>query len=326
MSRAAVIGTGMAVPTKVLTNADLERMVDTSDEWITTRTGIKERRITDDSTATSDLVVEACRGALERADVAPDEVDCIIVGTVTPDTPFPSTACWVQKGLGIGGVIAFDVGAACSGFLYALAVGDAMIRAGRARTILVSGAEILTKITNWDDRGTCVLFGDGAGAVVLREAKGDEGLLSCYLGADGSLGDLLIQPAGGSRLPATELTVRDKLHTIHMMGNEVFKHAVKAMQMAAHKALRMAGVTADDVAVFIPHQANIRIIEATCRRAHIPMDKTVVTIHKYGNASSATIPVALAEVDREGRLKKGDIILMAAFGGGFTWGAAVLRW
>jgi 3-oxoacyl-[acyl-carrier-protein] synthase-3 len=245
---------------------------------------------------------------------------------VTPDTPFPSTACWVQKGLGIPGVIAFDVSAACSGFLYALTVGDAMIRAGRARTVLVSGAEILTKITNWDDRGTCVLFGDGAGAVVLREAQGDEGLLSCYLGADGSLGDLLIQPAGGSRLPASEQTVKDNLHTIRMMGNEVFKHAVKAMQMAAQKALKMAGLTADDVAVFIPHQANIRIIEATCKRARIPMDKTVVTIHKYGNASSATIPVALAEVDREGRLKKGDIVLMAAFGGGFTWGAAVLRW
>jgi 3-oxoacyl-[acyl-carrier-protein] synthase-3 len=326
MSRAAVLGTGMAVPEKVLTNADLERMVDTSDEWITTRTGIKERRIIDDSTATSDLVLGACKGALERADIGPDEVDCIIVGTVTPDTPFPSTACWVQKGLGIPGVIAFDVSAACSGFLYALTVGDAMIRAGRARTVLVSGAEILTKITNWDDRGTCVLFGDGAGAVVLREAQGDEGLLSCYLGADGSLGDLLIQPAGGSRLPASEQTVKDNLHTIRMMGNEVFKHAVKAMQMAAQKALKMAGLTADDVAVFIPHQANIRIIEATCKRARIPMDKTVVTIHKYGNASSATIPVALAEVDREGRLKKGDIVLMAAFGGGFTWGAAVLRW
>jgi 3-oxoacyl-[acyl-carrier-protein] synthase-3 len=326
MSRAAVKGTGFAVPEKVLTNADLERIVDTSDEWITTRTGIKERRIADDATATSDLVLRACEGALERASISADEVDCIVVGTVTPDTPFPSTACWVQKGLGIPGVIAFDVSAACSGFLYGLTVGDAMIRTGRARTVLVSGAETLTKITNWDDRGTCVLFGDGAGAVVLREADGEEGLLSCYLGADGSLGELLIQPAGGSRRPASEQTVKDNLHTVHMMGNEVFKHAVKAMQMSALKALKMAGLTAEDVSLFIPHQANIRIIEATCKRARIPMDKTMVTIHKYGNVSAGTIPIALAEADREGRLKEGDIVLLAAFGGGFTWGAAVLRW
>jgi 3-oxoacyl-[acyl-carrier-protein] synthase-3 len=326
MNPAAVVGTGMAVPEKVLTNADLERIVDTSDEWITTRTGIKERRIADDSTATSDLVLEACKTALRRADLVPGDVDGIIVGTVTPDTPFPSTACWVQKGLGIRGFPAFDVSAACSGFLYALSVGNALIRAGAARTVLAAGAETLTKITNWEDRGTCVLFGDGAGAVVLREGDGDSGLLSCFLGADGSLGELLVQPGGGSRRPASEETVRNNLHTVHMMGNEVFKHAVRAMQMSAEKALEMAGVTAEDVKLFIPHQANIRIIEATCKRAGIPMDKTCVTIHKYGNVSAGTIPIALAEADHEGRLSKGDIVLLAAFGGGFTWGAAVLRW
>jgi 3-oxoacyl-[acyl-carrier-protein] synthase-3 len=326
MNRAAVVGTGMAVPDRVLTNADLERMVETSDEWITARTGIKERRVTDDTTATSDLVIEACKEALQRAEIAPGQVDCIVVGTVTPDTPFPSTACWVQKGLGIRGTAAFDISAACSGFIYGLSVADSMIRAGAARTVLLAGAETLTKITNWEDRGTCVLFGDGAGAVVLREGNEGSGLLSCYLGADGSLGELLIQPGGGSRTPATEDSVRKKLHTVHMIGNEVFKHAVKAMQMAAQKALKAAGLTAEDVTLFIPHQANIRIIEATCKRARIPMEKTLVTIHKYGNVSSATIPIALAEADREGRLKKGDIVLLAAFGGGFTWGAAVLKW
>ncbi len=326
MSRTAVIGTGMAVPDRVLTNADLERMVDTSDEWITTRTGIKERRISDESTATSDLVLQACRDALARAGAEPEDVDCIIVGTVTPDTPFPSTACWVQKGLGVRGFPVFDVSAACSGFLYGLTVADGMICSGRAKTVLLAGAETLTKITNWEDRGTCVLFGDGAGAVVLRPATDESGVLSCYLGADGSLGELLVQPAGGSRMPATEQTVRKNLHTVHMMGNEVFKHAVKAMQMSAQTALRMAGLTADDVAVFIPHQANIRIIEATCKRAKIPLERTCITIHKYGNVSAATVPMALAEADREGRIRKGDIVLLTAFGGGFTWGAAVLRW
>jgi 3-oxoacyl-[acyl-carrier-protein] synthase-3 len=326
MKRLKILGTGSAFPERVLTNFDLERMVDTSNEWICTRTGIKERRIADESIAASDLVIQAARKALDAAGMAPDELDCIIVATISPDTPFPSTACWVQKGLKIKDIPAFDISAACSGFLYGLKIGSALLESGTCSHILVAGVEILSKITNWEDRNTCVLFGDGAGVSIIGPGTKDSGILGSSWGADGNLGELLIQPAGGSRLPASHETVDKHLHTVHMAGNEVFKHAVRAMGDAAEEALSRAGVKGEEIDLFIPHQANIRIIEATCRRVQIPMEKTFLNIHKYGNMSAATIPTAIDEAYREGRIKPGDIILLAAFGAGFTWAATVLRW
>lgn len=326
MKRLKILGTGSAFPERVLTNFDLERMVDTSDEWIRTRTGIQERRIADESTAASDLVVEAARKALDAAGMAPEELDCIIVGTISPDTLFPSTACWVQKGLKIKGMPAFDISAACSGFLYGLEIGSSLMECGTCSHILLAGVEVLTKIVNWEDRKTCVLFGDGAGVCIIGPGDGSSGILGSSWGADGNLGELLIQPAGGSRLPASHETVEKRLHTIHMAGNEVFKHAVRTMGEAAELALNRAGVKGEEIQLFIPHQANIRIIEAACRRVQIPMEKTFLNIHKYGNMSAATIPTALDEAYRTQRIRDGDLILMAAFGGGFTWAATVLRW
>ncbi len=326
MKGTKVIGTGSYLPEKILTNADLEKIVDTSDEWIKTRTGIKERHIVADNEAASDLVVNAARKAMEMASIDAKEIDTIVVGTISPDTPFPSTGCWVGTALGIEGVPAFDVSAACSGFLYALIVADSLIKAGTAKRVLVGGVEVLTRITNWNDRTTCVLFGDGAGVVILEESDDDSGILSSYWGADGSLGDLLIQQAGGSRMPASHETVDKNLHTIYMKGNEVFKHAVRMMALAAEKALERANVKPDEISLFIPHQANIRIIEATIKRFGIPREKTMITIDKIGNISSATIPISFDLAVREGRVKKGDLVLLDAFGGGFTWGAALIRW
>ncbi len=326
MRRVRVIGTGSYVPEKILTNFDLEKMVDTSDEWIVTRTGIKERRIASSEQATSDMVIEASKKALENAGLKAQDIDLIIIATVTPDNLFPSTACWVQRALGIRNIPAFDISAACPGFLYALILAESLILSKKNRRVLVAGAEMLSKITNWEDRNTCVLFGDGAGVVILEESNDESGILSSYWAAEGSLGDLLIQPAGGTRMPATHDTVEKKLHTVHMKGNEVFKHAVKKMGEAALKALSKAGLTGEDIDIFIPHQANIRIIEATCQRLKIPMEKTYINIHKYGNVSAATIPIALDELNREGKLKKGDIILMDSFGAGFTWASMVIRW
>jgi len=326
MRRLKIIGTGEYLPEKVLTNFDLEKMVDTSDEWITTRTGIKERHIAAENQATSDLVIEASKEAIKNAGIKPENIDAIIVATVTPDTFYPSTGCWVQKGLGIRNIPAFDISAACSGFLYGLEIVSGMINTGIAKTVLLAGAETLSKVTNWEDRSTCVLFGDGAGVAIITATNEERGIMSSVWGADGTLGELLIQPAGGTRMPATHETVDRKLHTVHMQGNEVFKHAVTKMGDAAVEALRRAGVTGDDVSLFIPHQANIRIIEATCRRAGISMEKTVVTIDKYGNMSAATIPISLHDMVKEGKIKDGDIILFAAFGGGFTWAATVLKW
>ncbi len=326
MPRARIIGTGSYLPEKVVTNFDLEKKVDTSDEWIRTRTGIQERHIATDEEAASDLVLKAAHRAIEMADVKTKTIDTIVIGTISPDTLFPSTGCWVGAALGLKGIPAFDVSAACSGFLYALIVADSLIQSGRAKRILVAGVELMTKITNWDDRGTCVLFGDGAGAAIVEASDGESGILSSYWGADGTLGELLIQPAGGSRMPATHETVDKKLHTVQMKGNEVFKHAVKTMALAAGKVLKEAKVEPDDIDLFIPHQANIRIIDATIRRFGIPMEKTVVTIDKIANISSATIPISLDRAVREGRIKKGDLILFDAFGAGFTWAAALVRW
>ncbi|MFQ6083530.1 MAG: beta-ketoacyl-ACP synthase III [Candidatus Aminicenantia bacterium] len=326
MRKVKIVGTGFYVPDKVLTNFDLEKMVDTSDEWIITRTGIKERRIASPEQATSDMVVQASQKALENAHLEAKDIDLILVATVTPDTPFPSTACWVQKELGLKDIPVFDISAACPGFLYGLIIAQNFILNRVNTRILVVGAEMLTKITNWEDRNTCVLFGDGAGAAILEESNDDSGILSYYWGADGNLGDLLIQPAGGTRMPASHETVDKKLHYLYMKGNEVFKHAVKKMGKAAIESLRKAGLKGKDIDIFIPHQANIRIIEATCQRLHIPMEKTYINIHKYGNVSAATIPIALDELNRAGKLKKGDIILMDSFGAGFTWAAVVMRW
>jgi 3-oxoacyl-[acyl-carrier-protein] synthase III len=322
-----ITGTGSYLPDKILTNSDLEKMVDTSDEWITTRTGIKERHIASEKEATSDLTTKAAERALDMAGISAKELDLIMVATITPDTLFPSTACWVQKKLGIKtNIPAFDLSAACSGYLYGLILSSTIIKTGVADKILLCGSETLTKITNWNDRSSCVLFGDGAGCSVIEKSKGESSLLSYVWNADGRLGNLLIQEAGGSRMPATKKTVENNLHTISMQGNEVYKHAVTKMKKSAMEALKKANLKGEDIDVYVPHQANIRIIEATIKRAGIPMEKTIVTIDKTGNMSAATIPVGIDWAVRNGQLKRGNILLSSAFGGGFTWGAAVLRW
>lgn len=324
--RVKITATGFYAPPKILTNADLEKMVDTSDEWIITRTGIRERRIADQAQTTSDLCAEAGRQILQQAGLKIKDIDLIIVATSTPDTLFPSTACWVQKGLGADEIPAFDISAGCTGFLYGLIIGESLILNGMCRRILLLGGELLTKVTNWKDRSTCVLFGDAAGGVVLEESQDESGILSYYWKADGSLAELLYLPAGGTRLPASAETVSQGLHYIVMKGNEVFKHAVRRMGEAAVEALRLAGIKKEEVTHFIPHQANIRIIEATGERLKLPAEKVYANIERYGNVSVASIPICLEELRQQGRLKKGDIILMDAFGAGFTWAAVVYRW
>jgi len=322
-----ITGTGSYLPDKILTNSDLEKMVDTSNEWITTRTGIKERHIAGKNETPSDLATEAAKKALDMAGISAKELDLVMIATITPDNLFPATACWVQKKLGVKpGVPAFDIGAACSGYLYGLILSSTMIKTGVANKILLCASETLSKITNWNDRSSCVLFGDGAGCSVIEKSEGDSSLLSYVWGADGRLGDLLIQPAGGTKMPATFDTVEQNLHTVAMQGNEVYKHAITKMKKAAIESLKKANLKGEDVDIYVPHQANIRIIESTIKRAGIPMDKTIVTIDKTGNMSAATIPVAIDWAVREGRLKRGNILLSTAFGGGFTWGAVVLRW
>lgn len=324
--RIRISATGFYAPEKILTNADLEKMVDTTDEWIVTRTGIKERHIASDEQATSDLCVEAARRTLANGHLTVDDIDLIIVATSSPDTLFPSTACWVQQGLEANHVAAFDISAGCTGFLYGMILAEGLILNRISRRTLLIGGELLTKITNWKDRSTCVLFGDAAGAVVLEESQDESGMLSHYWRADGSLGNLLILPAGGTRLPASAQTVADNLHFIQMKGNEVFKHAVKRMGEAAVEALKKAGLKKEDVTWLIPHQANTRIIEATGERLDLPPERVYVNIQKYGNVSVASIPISLHELSTEGKLKKGDILVMDAFGAGFTWAAVVYRW
>jgi 3-oxoacyl-[acyl-carrier-protein] synthase-3 len=324
--RIKITGTGFYVPDKVLTNLDLEKMVDTSDEWITSRTGIKERRIVSDDQATSDLSIEASRMALENAGLKAKDIDLIIVATSSPDTILPSTGCWVQKGLGAGNIPAFDISAGCTGWIYGMIVAEGMILNGAHKRILLIGSETLTKITNWKDRNTCVLFGDAGSAVVLEESDDESGMLSSYWGADGNLGELLYMPGGGTRIPASIESVTQDLHSIHMKGNDVFKHAVKRMGEASLGALESAGLKKDDIDYLIPHQANIRIINATGRRLKVPAEKVYTNIHKYGNVSVASIPLGLHELWEEGKLKKGTIVLMVAFGAGFTWAAVAYRW
>ncbi|MGC9336988.1 MAG: beta-ketoacyl-ACP synthase III [Candidatus Cloacimonadia bacterium] len=321
-------GISMAVPEKILTNADLEKMVDTSDEWIRTRTGMVERRIVDKDTASSDTAYQAVKKLLEKVSIKPKDIDMIIVGTVTPDHNFPSTACILQKRLGIHNIPAFDVSAGCTGFIYAMTIAKQFIENNFAKNVLIVGVETLSKILNWEDRSTCVLFGDGAGAAIMTQAKRSDlsDIIDAYLAADGRYGDLLRLPAGGSRYPATEETVNNKLHTVHMEGNKIFKAAVKAMGDAAVTILRCNGLTSDDLDWFIPHQANIRIIEATAKRIKLPKSKVIVNIEKYGNTSAASIPIAFAEAVEEGKIRRGDLVLLDAFGAGFTWGSALLRY
>ncbi len=317
---------GFYAPEKVLTNLDLEKMVDTSDEWIVTRTGIRKRRIASEEEATSDLAVEASKQALENGRLKVKDIDLIILATSTPDTIFPSTACWAQKGLGTDHVPAFDVSAGCTGFLYGMIMAEGMILNGTVNRILLIGAELLTKVVNWKDRNTCVLFGDAAGAAVIEESDDESGMLSYYWKADGNLGNLLSIPGGGTRMPTSPRTVAQELHYLQMKGNEVFKHAVKRMGEAALESLKLAGLKREDIDHFIPHQANTRIIEATGKRLNIPPEKVYTNIDRYGNVSVASIPISLQELNQERKLKKGNIILMDAFGAGFTWAAVTYRW
>lgn len=321
-----ITGIGSALPDKVITNDDLSKMVDTSDEWIRTRTGIRERRIVEDDIATSDLCTEAAIKALEDAKVDPKDIDLIIVATVTPDMAFPSTACIVQKNLGATNAAAFDMSVGCSGFLYGLATGTNFIKAGAYKKVLVIGAEVLSKIMDWEDRSTCVLFGDGAGACVLERCEEGLGILSYNLGADGENGHFLTQPAGGSRMPSSIETVEKRLHYIHMDGREVFKFAVRVMGKASIEALKEVDMELEDIDFLIPHQANIRIINSAAKRLKVPKDRVYVNLDRYGNMSSASIPIALEEAYREGLINKGDNILMVAFGAGLTWASVILKW
>lgn len=334
MQRVAIIGTGHAVPERVLTNFDLEKMVETSDEWIRTRTGIVERRVAGPDETTVSLAEKAARQALERAGMQGGDIDLIIVATVTPDTVFPAAACLLQDRLGARESAAFDLSAGCSGFVYAMVTAAQFLSQGSYRTALVVGAETLTRITNWRDRSTCVLFGDGAGAVVLGAAQAQEGrnpgqgsgLLSFTLGSDGSGGDLLMMPGGGSRRPASIESVTENLHFIHMNGGEVFKFAVRIMEEASLKVLNDAGMKPEELGLFIPHQANIRIIDAATKRLGLRPEQVMVNVERYGNTSSASIGIALDEAVEAGRIRKGDRILMVGFGAGLTWGAALWEW
>ena len=321
-----IAGTGRYLPERVVTNDDLAKIVDTNDAWIQERTGIRERRIAPDSMGAADMGAAASRIAMERAGVQPGEVDLIVLSTATPDRLLPATACDMQALIGATNAAAFDLSAACSGFLYALTVAEGYLAAGRGEIALVVSTEKMSGIVDWGDRSTCVLFGDGAGAVVVRKSQNGRGMLSSFMRSDGTLAELLWRPAGGVRVPIDIALLDEKQHLIKMAGREVFKAAVRSMADAADQALLRAGLTANDIDLLIPHQANIRIIEATARYANIPMEKVYINVDRYGNMSSATIPVALDEVVEQGRVKPGDNVLMVAFGAGFTWASGVLRW
>ena len=323
----AITGTGSYLPENILTNLDLEKIVDTNDEWIRQRTGIVERRIADPDIATSDLCIRAARKAIKKAEIDPLDIDMIIIGTVTPDSFFPSTACYVQQAIGAKNACAFDLSAACAGFVFGLDLADGMIRSGRYQTILVVGGEVFNKIINWDDRNTCVLFGDAAGAAIVQGTEEATGILASYIGSDGDYADanLLGMPAGGTRVPASHDSVDQKLHTIRMRGREVFKLGVRIMPEAAQYVLGLAGVTIDEITLFIPHQANIRIIEAVGDRLGIAPEKVYINVDKYGNTSAATTIVALDEAIHEERVTSGDLVLLVTFGAGLTWGGTVIK-
>jgi len=322
----SITGVGSYVPEKVLTNADLEKMVETSDEWITSRTGIKERRIAAANEFTSDLAAKAAGRAMKMAGVTAEQIDLIIIATLTPDMPFPSTACLVQRKLGAMRAAALDIEAACSGFIYALEIGQQFVASRTCETVLVIGAEKLSSIVNWKDRNTCVLFGDGAGAAILQHRENSHGLLTTVMGADGSKADLLSMPGGGSACPATLKSVADGLHFLRMDGKETFKSAVNAMVSAAREAMRRCEIDITKIKCVIPHQANRRIIDAVGDRLKATPEQLFVNLHKYGNTSAASVAIALDEAVTAGKVSRGDLILLVVFGAGLTWGAAVIEW
>ncbi|MCL4456566.1 MAG: ketoacyl-ACP synthase III [Nitrospirae bacterium] len=326
MLRAKIIATGSYAPAKKLTNLDLEKMVDTSDDWITERTGIKERRIAGEKQTTSDLAYEASKTALKQSGLKAKDIDLIIVATVTGDMPMPSTACLLQNRLEAKKAAAFDINAACSGFLYGLSVAESFIKAGTHKKILLVGAETLSKFTDWEDRTTCVLFGDGAGAVILEATEGENCILSTHIHSDGSLWELLNLPGGGSKNPPTKESINKGLHFLKMKGNETFKVAVRTLESLVVDTLKANNIKPSQLSALIPHQANLRIIQATASRLGLSMDKVVVNLDRYGNTSAASIPIALDEAVRTGRIRKDDYILLEAFGGGLTWASALIKW
>jgi 3-oxoacyl-[acyl-carrier-protein] synthase III len=324
--KARIIGTGRSLPEKVLTNFDIEKIVETTDEWIRTRTGIRERRIAGQDEALSDFAAGAAKNALEMAGVKPEEVDLIILATVTMDQPIPATACFVQHRIGAVNAAAFDFQAGCTGFIYGLSIADQYIRSGTAKKVLLVGGEILSKVLDWKDRATCVLFGDGCGAVLLSAEQGGKGLLSTSIHSDGSMADFITLPGGGSKIPASHKSIDDNLHVVKMMGNETFKVAVRRIEGACREALEHASLKPEEVRWFIPHQANTRIINAVADRLGWPEEKLYINIDRIGNTSSGSIPIALDEVVRDGKTKDNDILLFSAFGAGLTWGSSVVRW
>ncbi len=324
--RAQIIGTGSYAPEKVLSNQDLEATIETSDEWIVARTGIRERHIAAKGEATSDLAVNAAQEALKNAGILPSEVDLIIVATSMPDMFFPSTACIVQNKLGASRAAAFDLSAACSGFVYALSVGEQYVRSGTFQRVLVIGAEVMSRLINWEDRRTCVLFGDGAGAVVLAPSESNRGVLSVHLHTDGALWDLICVPGGASAIPPSEKVLVEHLNTIKMKGSETFKIAVRNLENVALESLKANDMTISDIDWLVPHQANIRILNAVVSRLGLPQEKMIVNLEQYGNTSAASIPLAFDGGVHDGRIKRGDTLLFLAFGGGLTWGAAVLQY
>jgi 3-oxoacyl-[acyl-carrier-protein] synthase-3 len=326
MPFAHITGWGMAVPEKVFTNADLEKIIDTNDAWIVERTGIKERHIASEGQTTSALAVEAAWKALEKAKVKPTEIDLIICATSTPEYLFPATACLIQDSLGATKAGAFDLSAACTGFIYALNMAAQTIKSGSLKNVLVVGAETLSQFLNWNDRNTCILFGDGAGAVVLQASEVEGGIISSVMHSDGSGADLLSIPAGGSKNPATDATIKAGMHYIHMDGREVFRFATRVMAQATREVIASAGLVLDDISWIIPHQANSRIIESAARGLKLPMDRFVVNVDRFGNTSTASIPIAMCEAANDGRLKKGDKFVLVGFGAGLTWGALTGQW
>ncbi|HEY1769986.1 MAG TPA: beta-ketoacyl-ACP synthase III [Chthoniobacterales bacterium] len=323
----SIVGTGSYVPEKILSNADLSKIVETDDEWITTRTGIKQRRIAGPNEHTSDMGAKAALAAIEQAGLSPNDVDLILVATATPDVVFPATACFIQTKIGASKAACFDISAACAGFLVAVEIAQQFIMSHTYDVVLVIGAEKLSSITDWTDRNTCVLFGDGAGAAVLQHRdNGSHGLISSHIASDGNFADILWMPGGGSRRPITRENVDQRLQTIKMSGKDVYKRAVTAMVDAAKRAIEQAGLTKNDIACVIPHQANVRIIEAIADRLKIPLEKFFINLERYGNTSAAAVAIALDEANRSGRIKRGDYVLMVVFGGGLTWAGSVLEW